>query len=700
MYKVLFLLWVPTCLGFVPLARLLASAMVFYCTFFILFVAEWERQEGVYANEPLGTVPAILAARKAILKPTVGIALLTLACLFYHWVFVVLLVTAALLYTYWIKWIRRTIDKIRDVTEHCNLELLEDQFTQWLFGLFPHIPHTIFTLKTSLEDLVQHFHEDQWLLEMGCGAAVGGLLLVSSLMGIQVWIASVLCICAVGWLAMQAAVKELQWTHAVGGLSWLLIEGLFLGSACGLQLSVSLWWFFSVGLPKMLIGFSIVALAIPPIALFFLPLSSRLFLLRMVHYFKASQVSSAWNGTPTLHVRRRDVLNSTLAGLHSLKEEQQREQGKHPSSASYLNSMFSVTFDGEEGTDINGLTKAWLRLLLRDLVEVEKAPLFIREEKTGRLSIHPMAVYLADGDGYLFDLIEQEGLHSVYELIGNVLGKCLVQQQPVGLDLCSGILKYIIDPSWPVTGEDLQDFKPETAKHYLKLKETPDTIELLDLTFSIEVASEWCGTVIGDPQTVELQEGGENLPVTKDNYDVFVQLLAEFYLRKRHTHQLEALRRGVLQVVPECILSTFQVSELRNLWGFNTELTVSDWRAHTMYRNKSHHSDDTTIDLFWHYVETLKRDDQWKLFQWVTEMATLPSQGCVGLLPPFTIELVDVHHEEISSNNSNNEAPNRSDPLPSCSTCFNTLYLPRYTSLHTLGVKFSQACCEQQYGLA
>jgi len=110
------------------------------------------------------------------------------------------------------------------------------------------------------------------------------------------------------------------------------------------------------------------------------------------------------------------------------------------------------------------------------------------------------------------------------------------------------------------------------------------------------------------------------------------------------------------------LLATLPLDASDSVAG-RTDLDVKEWRAHSTLDVR------LDADTFWHVVEGLTADERSLLLAFVTGSPALPSggfaalQGFGGGLQPFKVVM---------------EPDNRR--LPTASTCFNTLYLPRYES--------------------
>lgn len=79
---------------------------------------------------------------------------------------------------------------------------------------------------------------------------------------------------------------------------------------------------------------------------------------------------------------------------------------------------------------------------------------------------------------------------------------------------------------------------------------------MLDLDFTSQYES------FGTLETCELLPDGANIPVTEENKHEYIRLLCEHRLKGRVEAQLEALKRGLGEIVPLKELRVFDEKEL------------------------------------------------------------------------------------------------------------------------------------------
>lgn len=81
----------------------------------------------------------------------------------------------------------------------------------------------------------------------------------------------------------------------------------------------------------------------------------------------------------------------------------------------------------------------------------------------------------------------------------------------------------------------------------------------------------------GTLETCELVPNGTDTPVTESNKLEYIRLLCEHRLRGRVEKQVEALKRGLGEIVPLKELRVFDEKELELLIGGVETIDVDDW---------------------------------------------------------------------------------------------------------------------------
>lgn len=105
--------------------------------------------------------------------------------------------------------------------------------------------------------------------------------------------------------------------------------------------------------------------------------------------------------------------------------------------------------------------------------------------------------------------------------------------------------------------------------------------------------------------------------------------------------------------------------------GSVSDINLEDWKSYTRYAG-GYTSLDPYIVQFWAILDSFSEAERGLLLRFITSVPRPPSLGFSALNPPFTIQRVDVENDA---------------RLPTASTCFNILKLPRYSSKAVLKEK-------------
>ena len=214
------------------------------------------------------------------------------------------------------------------------------------------------------------------------------------------------------------------------------------------------------------------------------------------------------------------------------------------------------------------------------------------------------------------------------------------------------------------------------------------------LTFSVDEE------VAGVKKTVELEEGGASKAVTNQNRTRFIYQSAEYHLHGKLRGVMSPFIQGMASVIPLNSLRLFNLSEVRLiLSGSHQPLNLQDWQAHCRYEGCDANS--RHVRWFWHVVETLTPVQQKQLLAFVTSVSRAPYLGFSALTPPFTIRLVGVGEGADDDAGGVRAAifgltgllgkKGKTGALPSASTCFNLMKLPKYASAAVMKEKLEMA---------
>jgi ubiquitin-protein ligase E3 A len=167
--------------------------------------------------------------------------------------------------------------------------------------------------------------------------------------------------------------------------------------------------------------------------------------------------------------------------------------------------------------------------------------------------------------------------------------------------------------------------------------------------------------VFGEKKTVELKEGGKDVPLTSANRHEYIQLYVDWVLNRSVAKQFTAFKKGFDLCVPPSSLALFVPEELELLICGSEELDFGALKAATVY-DDGYDEDSEVVQWFWEVLDELDDKGKKKLLMFCTGSDRVPIRGLGSMR--FTI----------SKNGPD------SDLLPTSHTCFNHLLLPAYAT--------------------
>uniref|UniRef100_A0A7S1NCD2 HECT domain-containing protein n=2 Tax=Eutreptiella gymnastica TaxID=73025 RepID=A0A7S1NCD2_9EUGL len=167
----------------------------------------------------------------------------------------------------------------------------------------------------------------------------------------------------------------------------------------------------------------------------------------------------------------------------------------------------------------------------------------------------------------------------------------------------------------------------------------------------------------------ELVPGGAHIPLTWSNREEYAQRLQEHLLGTGRA-QIEAVRQGLVAVVPETALDFLTWQDLEYKVCGLPEVAVDCLKASTSYEGELTET-HPLMDMFWSVVGGMSSADRSRLLRFITGRSRLPVQIRI----------------ERSYGNSGNE----DDYLPTSHTCGNSLDLPSYSSAEVMRRKLLYA---------
>jgi len=308
-----------------------------------------------------------------------------------------------------------------------------------------------------------------------------------------------------------------------------------------------------------------------------------------------------------------------------------------------------ISFKGEEGLDYGGLAREWFFLLSHDMLNPMYCLFEYASANNYSLQINPASY------------INPHHL-TYFKFVGRVIALALFHNKYIDKGFTLPFYKRILDK--PLTMLDLKSVD-EDFYNSLKWVKENDLEECgLELYFAHEFE------VLGEIKIHELKPGGEDILVTPENKEEYVNLMVSWRFTRGVEEQFKAFLEGFNEIVPIQWLQYFDERELELILVGIQDFDINDWQAHTIYRN--YRRSDKQIQWFWQFVNEISDEQRSRLLQFVTGTCRLPIGGFSELMgsngaQKFCIERVG-----------------KENWLPRSHTCFNRLDLPPYRSYEQL----------------
>ncbi|XP_024215638.1 probable E3 ubiquitin-protein ligase HECTD2 isoform X1 [Halyomorpha halys] len=323
-----------------------------------------------------------------------------------------------------------------------------------------------------------------------------------------------------------------------------------------------------------------------------------------------------------------------------------------------LKKKLKVSFIGEPGLDMGGLTKEWFLLLIRQIFHPD----------------YGMFVYHQHSRCYWFST-DQEGNLREYNLIGVLMGLAVYNSIILDLHFPSICYRKLLSPPVvpPVdtsgvgvvrnpTIDDLAEILPDVAKGLKELLAYEGNVEE-DMCMNFQVSLE----EYGEMKTFMLKPSGEHVPVTNDNRHEYVSLYLDWVLNTAIYEQFRAFYLGFHSVCASNALIMLRPEEVEMLVCGSPALDLNELRKVTEY--DGYKPEQSLIVDFWDVVMSLDDELKKKFLLFTTGSDRVP----VGGMSEMTFKVTKTNQDPAN--------------LPEAHTCFNQLVLPQYETKEKLKEK-------------
>eukprot|EP00039_Didymoeca_costata_P006165 m.87981 g.87981 ORF g.87981 m.87981 type:complete len:2384 (-) comp13135_c0_seq1:65-7216(-) len=272
---------------------------------------------------------------------------------------------------------------------------------------------------------------------------------------------------------------------------------------------------------------------------------------------------------------------------------------------------------------------------------------------------------------------------SWFRNIGRLMGLSVLHNDIFPLTFSRSVLKFMIGRK--VAWHDLAFYNPvmyeSMRKAIVEAASSPTRFASWDLSFRIDLPESMGGG------TADLLPDGENIPVVADNVHKYVALYAQELMVESIRPALEAMRAGILDVVPASSLSGLTAEDLRLLLNGCTAIDVNLLERCTDFADETGKSSglmDQTKKWFWSIVHNMTPNEQHDLVFFWTSSPTLPATEA-GLVPRPSVHVRPPSDGDIGM-------------LPTANTCISRLSVPAYKSKTILQKKLLMAIRTKTFG--
>jgi len=141
-------------------------------------------------------------------------------------------------------------------------------------------------------------------------------------------------------------------------------------------------------------------------------------------------------------------------------------------------------------------------------------------------------------------------------------------------------------------------------------------------------------------QLVPIIENGEDLQVTSENTELYLNALAHYHLSLKVSRELLAFRAGFTHIIPEDFLLNFDENELELLICSWSKLDVNEVKRHHEVVGEHWHPEFPRImKWFWNSLSSMNPILHGRFLQFATGSSILPEGGFQVLYPKVTFTM-------------------------------------------------------------
>jgi len=274
------------------------------------------------------------------------------------------------------------------------------------------------------------------------------------------------------------------------------------------------------------------------------------------------------NSNTIIEVDRNNLFNDTFNSIMCKSPQE-------------LKKRLKIKYKKEEGMDAGGLLRDFFYQISKIIGNPNYSLFKYSHDNSYELEINPNSG-IVDSNHLLY-----------FRFIGRIIGLAIFNKQYLSLTFTLLLCKRLMNK--PLEISDMKYIDSEIFKNLQHLKNY-NGVEYLYLTFSMNI--EDC---FGNKNTIELKPNGANINVTDYNKNEYINLVIKNKIESKNDRdQLNALKQGFYEIIPQNINSILDEVDLKFLISGINIIDVDDWEKNTDY--EGYKKDDVTIINFWKVI--------------------------------------------------------------------------------------------------
>jgi E3 ubiquitin-protein ligase HUWE1 len=279
-----------------------------------------------------------------------------------------------------------------------------------------------------------------------------------------------------------------------------------------------------------------------------------------------------------------------------------KEQILSKSDGELQQGRLNVSFMGEDGIDVGGLTRDWFALLTEQIKSTELGLLTLVKVDGSEMYIPNWAA-------------NSENDQKSFEFFGSIIALAIRHKVVLDIDFVPYIYKQILGIKMRM--EDLNLYNREIYKNMIELKmKNVQESDMVPFTVNTHFNVEFKDDFLYDSQVADEF-------VTNENKEKFFELVIDYFLVRKTQRQMSAIQQGFKRIIPNLSeIPAETLDEFIDMVSGKAAISVLDWKGMTAYQGFSPNSN--TIIWFWEILQSFNQDQLKKILSYWTAYKRIP----------------------------------------------------------------------------